>query len=144
MSVCSCERCGKVIDENLRSLCPSCAIQEDIEFSNIRDYLDANPGATVLQLSTDLDIPIKNIKRYLRESRLQVVERDTRNNEFLTCIKCGNPITTGYYCFSCATSLKKANIKYSDADGLSSRSVDKKSSDKKPKETGIRFTDDKK
>lgn len=102
--ICNCKRCGKVIDAQ-DQLCTSCIEEEEREFKKIKEFLIENPFATVFQVATLLDVPIQNIKRYLRQNRLEIVERDNQKNEFLTCQRCGAPISSGHYCMSCATTV---------------------------------------
>lgn len=106
MEICSCERCGKVVVKKspAHTLCISCFEQEEFEFKRIKEFLNNNPLATVFQVSVNLDVPVRHIKRYLRENRLEIVERDNQKNIFLRCEGCGIPILTGYYCTKCATS----------------------------------------
>jgi hypothetical protein len=132
MSVSSCVRCGKVINGGSIDICESCVEIENDEFQKIKYYIEVNPGATVFQVTTALDISVKNIKRYLRESRLEVADRDAKSNSFLTCIKCGVSIRSGYYCMNCATSVQCAKA-------IESPIRDQDSS-KSPQKTGIHFS----
>lgn len=132
MSVSNCVRCGKVINGGSIEVCDSCAEKEKVEFQRIKDYIENNPGATVFQVTTALDIAIKNIKRYLRENRLEIADRDAKSNSFLSCIKCGESIRSGYYCMNCATSVQYAKT-------VESPVRDQNSSESSQK-TGIHFS----
>lgn len=132
MNVKNCARCGKVINSGPIELCDECTEKERIEFGKIKAYLETNPGATVFQVSTDLNVSIKNIKRYLREDRLEIADRGAKTTSFLTCIKCGAPIRSGYYCISCATSVK-FNKDLAPA-------ANKDTTSESPQKSGIRFS----
>lgn len=95
----NCLRCGKLIEANgFRSLCGECAKQDMSDFNRIRDFLYIHPRAKVFEVSTSLDMPVPVIKRYLREGRLEIIEK---NNRFLLCEKCGKPICSGTQCDDC-------------------------------------------
>ncbi|HHW68303.1 MAG: hypothetical protein PWP07_852 [Epulopiscium sp.] len=100
MKTVSCARCGKLYEYNgISDYCPICMQYDEAIFQKIKEYLNEHPKATVIQVATDLDIPVKMIKKYLREGRLEIVEAE---NFFLNCEKCGAPIKTGRYCDKCA------------------------------------------
>ena len=96
----NCSKCGRFFEVNgLRSLCPTCFEQDRLDFDRIRQYLYEHPHAKMFEVSTNLDISIPQIKRYLREGRLEIVEKD---NRFLRCETCGKPICSGYLCDQCS------------------------------------------
>ncbi|HHW49216.1 MAG TPA: flagellar protein [Clostridiaceae bacterium] len=98
-----CARCGRFSEvTGIRKLCPECYIRDDKDFEKIREYLYIHPGAQVFEVSEKLHIPIPQIKRYLREERLEIIEDD---NLFLSCESCGKPIRSGILCDNC----KKSN-----------------------------------
>lgn len=110
MHACNCGRCGKLVISETSSICPDCIDAEEREFNTIKEYLNENPLATVFQVSVSLNVPIRNIKRYLRENKLEVIERGNQKNDFLRCLKCGEPIHCGCYCTKCATSIQNNHI----------------------------------
>jgi len=79
-------------------VCPTCYENDENEFQKIKDYLNVHPCAKIFDVVADLNISIKQIKRYLRESRLEILEKD---NHFLLCESCGKSIRTGRYCDEC-------------------------------------------
>lgn len=102
----NCPICGKIFDSNQYiTICPACVQQDERTFDRIREYLFLRPLATVFEVANDLDMPIHFIKRYLREGRLEIRER---NNTFLDCEQCGRPITSGHLCSECAAGVKHA------------------------------------
>ncbi|MGE5474522.1 MAG: MerR family transcriptional regulator [Ignavibacteriales bacterium] len=110
MHACNCERCGKLVMSEVSSICIDCIEDEEREFDRIKEYLNENPFATVFQVSVSLNVSFKSIKRYLRENKLEIIERGNQKNEFLRCLKCGAPIQCGCYCTKCATSVQTNSI----------------------------------
>lgn len=99
MDVICCEQCGKLFNSmGFFRLCPVCTERDEKDFSMIKEYLSEHPLAKIFDVANDLSIPIKQIKRYLKESRLEIIEQ---NNRFLLCEDCGKPIRTGRYCDEC-------------------------------------------
>jgi len=113
MLICNCGRCGKLVMSETSSICPNCIEAEEKEFNIIKEFLLDNPFATIFQVSVSLNISFKSIKRYLRENKLEIIERNNQKNEFLSCLKCGTPIQCGCYCTKCATSVQN-NYKSED------------------------------
>ncbi|GAE89081.1 flagellar protein [Acetivibrio straminisolvens] len=113
IDIVTCEICGKLYNPNgFFKVCPMCQENDELDFKKIKDYLNLHPCAKIFDVVTDLDISVKKIKRYLRESRLEILEKD---NHFLFCESCGKSIRTGRYCDECYKSHHK-NMKavYSD------------------------------
>ncbi|MDK2800631.1 MAG: hypothetical protein PWQ70_2250 [Clostridiales bacterium] len=76
--------------------------QDEKEFDRIREYLYQYPGANLYEVATHLDISVNTIKRYLREHRLEIIEKE---NKFLNCERCGQPIQSGRFCDDCVGKL---------------------------------------
>lgn len=95
----TCSICGRFFELNgFRAVCPNCIEKDMNEFNRIRDYLYVHPRAKIFEVSTNLDIPVPVIKRYLREGRLEIIEKQ---NLFLKCEKCGKPVCSGTQCEDC-------------------------------------------
>lgn len=95
----NCNHCGKFFEPvGLETLCRSCFEADMTEYDKIRQYLYAHPKAKIFEVSNNLDVPISHIKRYLREDRLEIVEKV---QHFLKCDKCGKPISSGILCNDC-------------------------------------------
>lgn len=106
----NCPRCGKLHEsDSTMALCPECYEQDLMDFDRIREYLFLHPGAKIFEVSNNLNISIFRIKRYLREGRLEIIEK---NNAFLKCEICGRPICSGNYCDDC---VKQATHDYKTA-----------------------------
>jgi len=63
------------------------------------------PGATVSQISNELDVSVEKIKRFLRDGRLEIIGDEA--NMILECESCGKSIKTGRFCEGCERSLTK-------------------------------------
>lgn len=94
----TCERCGKLHNSTYFNLCAMCFEQDEEDFMKIKEFLYEHPCAKVYEVVNALGMPVKKIKRYLRENRLEIIEKD---NRFLFCEMCGKPIRSGKYCDNC-------------------------------------------
>ncbi len=102
----NCRRCGKVFNYiGGPPICPSCVEQDEKDFKLVKEYLYKNPGASMSEVSTALEISSEKITRYLREGRLEIVGDD--GNLVLQCENCGKSIRTGRLCAECAGNLTK-------------------------------------
>jgi len=94
-----CKVCGRFFEAEVASeYCPPCKAIDDQYYESVRNYLSQRPRASIFEVTTELKIPVKTIKRFLREDRLEIVEA---NNGFLKCDVCNIPIQSGYLCKSC-------------------------------------------
>ncbi len=104
-----CKICGKRFEAEIESeICAHCFEQDEKVFSRIRDYVREHPGAKIFEVSTVLNVSIQRIKRYLREDRLEILEK---SSTFLSCATCGKPIRSGWYCDDCYKESRNNNLK---------------------------------
>lgn len=102
----NCRRCGKVYNYiGGPPICPSCKDADEVDFKRVKEYLYKNPGASLSQVSSELDVSVEKIRSYLKEGRLEIIGDDA--NLILECESCGKSIRTGRLCDSCAKELKK-------------------------------------
>lgn len=95
----NCRRCGAVFNSlNGGRLCPACVREDDEVFLTVKEFIYENPRATISEVASGLNISITRIKRYLREGRLEIIEK---HNLFLECERCGVAIQTGRFCPAC-------------------------------------------
>lgn len=95
----NCKLCGKVFQANeFTQVCQNCTTQDESEYGELREYLIEHPRASIYEVATNLDISINKIKYFLREGRIEIVEKV---NRFLLCEECGQPIRSGRYCEEC-------------------------------------------
>lgn len=103
----NCKRCGKVFMYAGVPICPECIEKEEEQYSQVKRYLDAHPGAGVRQTSEGTGVPLEVVMDFLREGLLINVS-DAPNNQ-LTCVICGKPISSGRICRKCEETLKGAS-----------------------------------
>jgi len=102
----NCKRCGKLYNYiGGPMLCPICLDKDEEDFKRIKDYLYENPGASMAEISSVLEISTEKITRFLREGRLEIINNE--NNLILECESCGRPIKTGRYCDDCAREMRE-------------------------------------
>lgn len=100
----NCRKCGRIYNYlGGPPICPVCKQAEEEDFQKVKEYLYDNPGATITQVSTELDIGIEKIKRFLKEGRLEITGDD--GNMILECENCGKSIKSGRFCDACERDL---------------------------------------
>lgn len=100
----NCPKCGRLFTYIKDPLCPECMKAEEETFQKVRAYLKEFPGNSIAQVSRDTGVSPRKINKYLRDGRLEVTEG---LSDFLTCMNCGKPITTGKFCRDCSSKLSK-------------------------------------
>ncbi|MCR4435075.1 MAG: MerR family transcriptional regulator [Clostridiales bacterium] len=102
----NCRRCGKIYNHiGGPPICPACREADEEDFKRVKEYLYENPGATLSEVSSTLDISVEKIKMYLKEGRLEIVGDE--GNIVLECENCGRSIRTGRLCNECSKMLVK-------------------------------------
>ena len=100
----NCRKCGKIFNYiSGAPICPACREKEEEDFQRVKKYLYENPGASLTQVSTELEISVEMIKRFLREGRLEIANDE--GNLVLECENCGRSIKTGRFCPDCERNL---------------------------------------
>lgn len=61
MEIRNCKRCGRLYTYTGIDLCPECYRQDEEDFIKVRDYLDAHPSATMLEISRNTQVSTKKI-----------------------------------------------------------------------------------
>lgn len=125
----NCKICGKLFQSNtLARVCQNCAEQDEKNYKILRDYLVEHPKASIYEVATNLDISINKIKFYLKEGRIEIVEKD---NQFLLCEMCKRPIHSGRCCDECLNKHSTHDYKSAFVGNSNPKSNSKSSSDKK-------------
>ncbi|MGI6776726.1 MAG: MerR family transcriptional regulator [Acetivibrionales bacterium] len=102
----NCRKCGKIFNYlGGVPICPVCKQEDEEDFKRVKQYLYDNPGASMSQISTELDISVEKIKRYLKEGRLEIIGEES--NLVLECESCGKSIRTGRFCAECERELAR-------------------------------------
>ncbi|SNX53132.1 TIGR03826 family flagellar region protein [Thermoanaerobacterium sp. RBIITD] len=105
MNLRNCKRCGKLYTYNGIDICPECYKKDEEDFKKIRDYIDANPSATMIEVSRATEVTIKKIMDFLKEGRLILGSQNI--NIILKCERCGRQILSGRYCEDCSREIEK-------------------------------------
>ena len=100
----NCRKCGKIYNYiGGAPICLICKQADEEDFQKIKKYLYENPGASLTQVSTELEVSIEKIKRFLKEGRLEITGDD--GNMILECENCSKSIKSGRYCSECERNL---------------------------------------
>lgn len=103
MEVRNCKGCGKLFNYVTGpSICPRCTKELDDKFTEVKIYIYDHPGAGIQEVSETMEVSIGQIKRWIREERLEFSEQSMFGIE---CEKCGAMIRTGRFCHSCKEKL---------------------------------------
>lgn len=119
-----CEQCGCILlDSYQEDICPRC--KEANLFSEVKDYIRAN-DVREMDVAEHFDIPIGQVRRWIREGRIQYRGEDGKTLSGVHCQICGKAIDFGTVCSEChrLEGLKVVAQKYADAKS-SMRFLDK-------------------
>ena len=72
------------------------------KFYEVRDYIYKNPSASMSIVAEENDIPIQQIKKWVRQERLSF-SKDSGIS--IDCESCGKPILTGRFCKECQRTM---------------------------------------
>ena len=95
MDVRNCKKCGKLFNFTGEPLCPACAKELESKFFEVRTYIYDNPKASMSTVAEEMDVPIQQIKKWVRQERLAFTKDSGISIE---CENCGRAILTGRYC----------------------------------------------
>lgn len=104
MDVRNCPSCGKMFTYVGSRICSECIKGLDDKLKEVKDYLEENANAPLMQIATDVGVSTKQLQRWIKEERLQIVNRDGMD---LLCEKCGRKIESGRFCKDCKETLQK-------------------------------------
>ena len=99
MDVRNCKQCGKVFNFiGGAPLCPECVKLSEEKFDDVKKYIYDHPRCGIQEVSTEMEVTVAQIRKWLREERLSFSE----DSEIaLSCEKCNKRILTGRYCKNC-------------------------------------------
>lgn len=105
MDVRNCKGCGKLFNYlSGPPLCPTCVKSLDLKFEDVKEYVYDHPRCGIQEVSEVMEVPISQIKQWIREERLAFADDSMIG---LECESCGVTIKTGRYCKSCKDKLAK-------------------------------------
>ena len=104
MEVKNCKNCGRLYNYigGVYRLCPACMQKLEEKFSQVKDYLEDNPHATIPEIAKDNDVSTRQIEQWIREERLSFSDDSPIG---IACEVCGATIRTGRYCERCKNDL---------------------------------------
>lgn len=130
----NCKKCGKIFNYiGGAPICAACKQQDEEDFKRVKDYLYEYPGANLTQVSTELDVSVEKIRRFLKDGRLEIIGDD--GNLVLECENCGKSIKSGRFCPDCERDL---TMGLKSAAGQMKAELDRQSS-AGPKSFGMRY-----
>lgn len=98
MDVRNCKKCGKLFNFTGEPLCPACSKELEAKFFDVRTYIYDNPKASMSTVAEEMDVPIQQIKKWVRQERLAFTKDSGIS---IACENCGKSILTGRYCKDC-------------------------------------------
>lgn len=103
-----CRYCHKLLPIDFEGdVCPIC--QDEHLFSEVKDYIRSNV-VNEYMVATEFDIPLKKVRSWIKEGRIEYVEKDTQIVG-TKCQRCGKPVTFGALCSDCMRLLNYNNKK---------------------------------
>lgn len=105
MDVRNCKMCGRLFNYSGNPVCPGCSKKLEEKFVVVRDYIRENPSSSITVVSEETEVPMQQIKRWIREERL-TFSKDSGVS--IQCEKCGAAILTGRYCKECKRTMTQS------------------------------------
>ena len=98
-----CELCNRTLPANSKStVCAFCA--EQLLFSEVKDYIREN-DVTEYDVAQHFDIPIQQVKRWIREGRIEYKSKELSTIK-MHCVICGAPVA---FCTVCSKFQRQQN-----------------------------------
>lgn len=98
MDVRTCKICKNLFNFQSSPICPACEKKMEEKFAEVKKYIRDNPKASVKAVADDCEVPIPQLKKWVRQERLQF-SKDSGIT--ISCEMCGKPIFTGRFCAEC-------------------------------------------
>ena len=96
-----CEECGSnhIKYQGVGSyICEDCRHEMFDDYGKVRNYLDAQHGATLHDAAMATGVPQNKIRQLIREERFEIAANSA---VFMRCEMCGADIRSGRYCDEC-------------------------------------------
>lgn len=100
MDVKNCKMCGRLFNYmgSGKPICSACASKLEDKFFEVREYVRDHKDAGINQVAEENDVPVSQIKQWIREERLAFSDNSPVGIE---CENCGASIKTGRFCKAC-------------------------------------------
>lgn len=100
----NCEKCGKVFDsEGDEALCSECYLEDKKELKKVKDYLNRDPLASIMDVCNKTGVPQAQILRFIKDGNLKI----RGPLEGFKCRLCGRPVSKGTICDECRGKIEK-------------------------------------
>ncbi len=105
MELMTCQKCKRLFFY-IRGeyLCKECKEKEDVMFERTNQYIAEHERVRMQQVSEECDIPVKQIKKWIKEERIHTVDEQ---EVYSVCEGCGKPIPSGQFCTLCKSQYMK-------------------------------------
>lgn len=105
--VVACRGCKKFFNYLPRGLCAECLEARDVVFRQVRDFVYANPGSTISEVSDATGVDMRTVRELIRDGELQWTPADALDgaDAGITCELCGTAISDGRHCAPCRQRL---------------------------------------
>lgn len=104
MEVKSCKKCRRLFQYTSGPvLCVTCRKELEEIFQKVKQYIKEHQGASIMEVSEELDVSVRLIEKFLREGRLEVAPNSPI---FIRCERCDKEIKSGHYCDECKKQLE--------------------------------------
>jgi len=111
----TCEQCGCKKIKYLgvgEYKCEECGHLMYDDYGKVRNYIEANQGATTSEVSEATGVSKEKIRRLLRDERIEIAPGSA---SFLTCDRCGQNIRSGRLCGACAAEFNSVKAEKAKA-----------------------------
>lgn len=105
MDVRNCKLCGNLFNFTGSPICPACNKKMEEKFAVVKDFIRENPTSSIAVVAEKTEVPIQQLKRWIREERLSF-SKDS--GVVIQCEKCGAAILTGRFCKECKRTMTKS------------------------------------
>ncbi|ONI39582.1 hypothetical protein AN639_05960 [Candidatus Epulonipiscium fishelsonii] len=103
MELKSCKRCKALFQYySGKVMCTNCKQADDDYFLIVKEFLRDNPSASAEMINSETDVPVKIIKEFIKEGRLEISDKSPLA---VDCERCGKKSTTGRICPACKSEI---------------------------------------
>lgn len=103
MDVRTCRSCKRIFNYlSGPNICPACKESLEAKFQEVKAYIEEHRGAGMQEVSEECDVEVSQIRQWLREERLELMEGSAI---MLSCESCNAPIRCGRFCDKCRNAL---------------------------------------
>jgi flagellar operon protein (TIGR03826 family) len=104
LNVTNCPKCGRLMAKGVRTLCPSCHQEIELQYEKCMKYLRQNRKCSLGELSEGTDVSTGQITKFIREGRISIAEMPNLSYE---CDVCKASIRESHLCDNCRARLAK-------------------------------------